>query len=74
MGRLTPLIASVLPNTTVRLFVDAGSNPTGVNAVTMPANATAMTVNDNIMYKYERFLDVRKLITMNTKVEDFKEF
>ena len=39
-GMSTPFTASTLPNATVRLFVDAGSNPGGVNAVAAPARAT----------------------------------
>jgi len=50
-GRLTPFMASLLPNATVRLFVDAGSNPAGVNAVAAPASTTAMKEDDNIMYE-----------------------
>jgi hypothetical protein len=45
----TPFTAKTLPNATVRLFDEAGSNPGGVNAVATPASATAMRDEENII-------------------------
>ena len=44
-----PLVASVFPNTTVRLFEDAGWNPAGVKAVAAPASTTKRRDEDNII-------------------------
>jgi hypothetical protein len=49
LGMSTPLTAKTLPNATVRLFDEAGSNPGGVNAVATPASATAMRDEENII-------------------------
>lgn len=43
-----PFVASIFPNTTVRLFVDAGSKPAGVNAVAAPARTTRRRDEENM--------------------------
>ena len=58
-----PLVASVFPNTTVRLFEDVGWNPAGVKAVAAPASTTkrreeniieAETENDHKFKRYQQ--------------------
>jgi len=44
-----PLVANVFPNTTVKLFEDAGSNPAGVNAVAAPASTTRRRDEENMI-------------------------
>jgi hypothetical protein len=44
-----PFVANVFPNTTVRLFADAGSNPAGVNAVVAPASTTQRRDEENMI-------------------------
>jgi hypothetical protein len=44
-----PLTANVFPNTTVRLLVDAGRNPGGVNAVAAPASTTRRNREENMV-------------------------
>jgi hypothetical protein len=52
LGISLPLTARVFPNTTVRLFVDAGSNPAGVNAVAAPASITRKNGAQNMIAAY----------------------
>jgi ribosomal protein L28 len=42
-------MASVFPNTTVRLFDEAGRNPAGVNAVAAPASTTKRRDEENMI-------------------------
>jgi hypothetical protein len=49
-----PLVASVFPNTTVRLFEDAGWNPAGVKAVAAPASTTKRSEEENIIEEENR--------------------
>ena len=44
-----PFTASVFPNTTVRLFDDAGWKPAGVNAIAAPASTTKSSNEENII-------------------------
>lgn len=44
-----PFIANVFPNTTVRLFDDAGWKPAGVNAVAAPASTTRRRDEENMI-------------------------
>jgi hypothetical protein len=44
----------VFPNTTVRLFAEAGSKPGGVNAVAAPASTTRRSEGENMVAAQEQ--------------------
>jgi len=64
-GMSLPSMANTEPYATVRFACVDGVNPAGVKAVAAPANATAMSDEDNIIYRRIEKYNLKK--TRNEK-------